>query len=400
MRAGAIYRVGIAVPGTYPPPPLLELRDCRAPIVIEGNNAVMRGPAGALFGTFDNAGKKLHPAMPYYGAPAIRVPYRYMILIERCASVTIRNLELDGMIGSARIGGQYGDTGWQIAMMGLKLVDNRGPELISSVYSHHHGLDGVMIDGPNVSSTSRVLQNVRCEYNGRQGCSVVGGTGYQFIGCTFAKTGRSAVVSAPSAGVDIEAEGTKRVSGLRFSNCRFIDNAGVGLLADQGPSHDVVVTDSLLVGTTSWAAWPRKPGFRFQRCKFVGAIVNAYGSDNPREAAQFVDCTFTDDPALAPGGRVYGRDGSVPMVDLGGSLGGGRNVAFVRTKFTFTQGKLPWTVGSIFEDVTMIQSTRAVSFPRGIYRGHNILRGSIDTNPSSIEGTVDFNGKIVGPSRF
>jgi hypothetical protein len=400
FQAGSIYLVGTSRPAAYPPPPLLEIHGCRKPVVIQGNGAIIRAVPNALFGTFEANGRPSRRPMPNFDQTEIRVPYRRMILIEGCGEVTVRNVELDGMVGNAVVGGGYGDTGRQVAMIGLALVDNAGPELVEDLYSHHHGLDGMMLDGPVYAGATRIFRNVRCEYNGRQGCSVVGGHRYRFENCRFAHTGRSRVSSAPGAGVDIEAEGGKRVSDIVFAGCEFVDNSGPGLLADQGPSSDVSVRDSLLVGTTTWAAWPRKPGFLFERCRFVGAVVNAFGSEDPREATRFVDCTFTDSPAQSANGKVYGSGGEVPIVDLGGSYAAGKNVAFITSRFHLTSGgRLPWTVGSIYQDVTMEQASAQTAYPRGIYRGRNVLNGPIDTVSSRNEGIMIFNGKTFRAGR-
>lgn len=397
FATGAVYRVGAVRPRAYPPPPLIEVTECRNSVVLEGNGAVIRSTTGAQFGTFGSNGLPSRRAMPNYVQGEIRVPYRYMLLFQRCASVTVRNLELDGAIAGATIGGGYGDTGWQAPMIGLAMVDNAGPELVENIHSHHHGLDGMMLDGPRSAGALRTFRNVRCEYNGRQGCSIVGGHRYRFESCRFAHTGKSRVSSAPGAGLDIEAEGGKEVTDVAFARCEFVDNSGPGLLADQGPSSNVVVRDSLLVGTTSWSAWPRKPGFVFERCTFVGAVVNAFGSENPREATRFVDCTFTDSTVQSPSGRVFGREGAVPIVDLGGSYASGKNVAFIRSRFALSgKGRLPWTLGAIYEDVAMEQASTQTAYPRGVYRGYSVLRGPIDTNPSRIEGKIQFNGRLVG----
>ena len=85
--------------------------------------------------------------MPYLG-PGLATPYRYMLRIADCTGpVEVADLELDGNVGGLRIGGQYGDTGWQIPATGLALLNNRGAELVRNVHTHHHGQDGVLIDG-------------------------------------------------------------------------------------------------------------------------------------------------------------------------------------------------------------------------------------------------------------
>lgn len=381
---------------TWEPLPVIALAHLARGVTIAGNGAVLRAAVASRFGSFDHSsGKPIRPKMPHYDVDTIATPYKYMILVQNSGGpVVIRDLELDGNIAAMEIGGEWGDTGRQIAMSGIYLRDNAADERLSNIYSHHHGQDGIILDGPDRTNVAlRTLDRVRCEYNGRQGCSVVGGRGYHFTNCDFSRSGRAAVFSAPGAGVDIEAERDKRVRGLRFSNCRFEDNAGCGLLADQGDSADVVISGSIMVGTTAWSAWTRKPGFRFEKCKFVGAIVNAFGSDDAAQATHFVDCSFTDDLAQAGHRPVYGGDGSVPIVDLGGSFGSGRNVSFVRCRFVLNYGgRLPWTVGTIFQDVTMTQKSRTVAYPRGIYRGVSTINAPVDLYSSRVEGTLTVNG--------
>lgn len=398
------YMVGCQRPAQPPsdrfePLPIIELEDLADGVTIEGSGAVLRAIAGGRYGSFDASGRPFHPQMPFFDGSARASPYRFMIRVARSRGpVVIQNLELDGNIAAMRIGGEWGDTGRQIPMTGIGLFENAASELLADLYLHDHGQDGLLIDGSHKRSIfPRRIDRVRCIANGRQGCSVVGGNGYRFANCEFSRTGRGRISSSPGAGVDIEAEGGKCVDSLSFTGCVFDDNFGAGVVADSGRSSDVVFENCRFIGITNWSAWPSKPGFRFQRCTFAGAVVRAFASADPRQATQFFDCRFTDrDPKT--GRPAYGSDGAVPMVDLGGSFQAGINVAFVRCAFDFgLKGKLPWTAGSIFDSVRMFQKSDAPSYPRGVYRGVSKITGPAVLASTQVEGKLTLNGRLLMP---
>jgi hypothetical protein len=318
-----------------------------------------------------------------------------MIKVEDCGGpIEISDIELDGNVGSLHIGGRYGDTGWQIRAIGLALVNNRGAELIRDVHTHHHAQDGLIIDGVDedaAGAAPRRIVGLRSEYNSRQGCSIVGGRNYRFERCRFNHTGQVEVTSAPGAGVDIEAEAGKKNRGLSFADCEFSNNAGCGMVADTGDSEGAEFIGCTFVGTTSWSAWPCKPQFRFRNCTFAGALVRAFGDDDPARAAQFVDCTLTDDPTLSPTGELYGGSNSDrPLADLSDA----RNVLFSRCSFLAThKAVLPWSTGAIYADCRMEQSTQTISFSRGTFTGANVINGRANLTGSRIVGDVILNGE-------
>jgi len=379
----------------FEPARLLEFTGCRRPLVIRGSGARIRCADGLRYGVFDERGNPMRRPMPYLG-PGIATPYRYMIRIADCTGpIEIADLELDGNVGGLRIGGQYGDTGWQIPATGLALVNNRGAELVRNVHTHHHGQDGLLIDGVEQPAARR-LADVRAEHNGRQGCSLVGGRGYAFERCRFSHTGRAGLASAPGAGVDIEAEGGKRNRDHSFTDCAFVDNVGSGLVADSGPSEGATFRGCTFVGTTNWSAWPNKPRFQFHDCRFVGALVRAYGDADPARAAQFHGCTFSDDRRLSPNGRVYpGENPDAPIADLSDA----RNVLFDRCRFLATTGALPWSVGAIYADCVMEQSSNKPSYPRGRFVGRNTINGRVDLYSSTIVGDLFVNGRRIARGR-
>ena len=316
-----------------------------------------------------------------------------MIRVEDCSGlIEIRDLELDGNVGSLRIGGQYGDVGWQIPADGIHLVNNRGTEKLSRIYSHHHALDGILIDSTDRRDTTSMIRSVRSENNGRQGCSITGGRNLVFDDCNFNNSGRAGIASAPAAGVDIEPEAGKVIRDLHFQRCTFSNNSGAGMVADSGDSAGVTFDDCTFIGTTNWSAWPNKPGFRFSRCSFVGALVHAFGDVDPERACQFHHCTFRDDPRLSPSRLVYGgTNPSRPVADLPDN----KNVLFDHCEFDLTDRLvLPWTTNvTIFSNCLMRQRSATQSYPRGTFVGRNSITGNVNLYSARIKGDLLLNGR-------
>lgn len=112
--------------------------------------------------------------------------------------------------------------------------------------------------------------------------------------------------SAPGAGVDLEAEASRYVIETTFEDCAFEDNSGAGLLAEQATNtFNVSVRNCKFVGTTSWAAWCRRPGFKFEHCLFVGSQTGMWSDADATDAAYYHRCKFTTDANLSPTGVVY-----------------------------------------------------------------------------------------------
>lgn len=403
--AKANYRVGrqrLAQPGgryLFEPHPILVFVGCSRGVRIHGNDARLYCAPGLRFGTFARGGARAtRNVQPFYGDGETATPYVAMLSFTDCAGpIHVSGLELDGNLDSLIVGGGWGDVGWQIPACGILLTNNRGDEILEDIHSHHHALDGLMIDGDDDASlarrvTRRVVR-LRADGNGRQGCSLVGGRRYTFIGCRFSRTGKAGLSSPPAAGLDIEAEGDKVVRDISFEDCDFVDNSGCGLLADSGDGADATFTRCRFAGTTSWSAWPKKPGFAFDHCDFVGAIVNCHGDDIPARATRFTDCRFLDDPGLAPHRTVFlggGRTG--PVADLSST----RNVRFERCAFALEHdGILPWSVHAIYADCDMRQRQPAPAYPRGTFLGRTRIVGNVHLEASRIQGDVILNGRAV-----
>lgn len=386
------YRVGTTGP-TFKPVRLMAFSGCVRPLIVRGNGAKLRCADGQRYGAFGPDGLPVPGIQKHAPPDSIMRPYGAMISVEKCrGSIDISDIELDGNLDAHVVGGKHGDTGWQIGCNGLSLRDNLGTETLSNLYIHHHAEDGIYIDGIDMPTPGvrRRLVNLRCEGNGRQGMSITGGHDYEIARSSFAQTGRGKIASAPAAGVDIEAERHKRIRNLSFTDCRFSDNRGCGMVADSGDSADVRFLNCTFIGTTNWSAWPNKPGFSFAHCLFLGSLVHPFGSDDPALAARFVDCTFSDDPAQSPTGKLLLRK------NLSADIAHAQNVLFDRCRFLMQHdGILPWSAGVIWLNCEMSQRSDEVAHTRGTFRGFNRITGLVDITPSMIEGTLVINGRTV-----
>ena len=380
---------------SFRPEKLLEISGCTRPVRILGNGARLRCAAGLRYGTFDAATGQAHFHDMPYAAPSERAtPYESMILIEKCSGpVEIRDLELDGNLGEMIIGGRYGDKGWQIPASGLRLRDNSGPEFVRNLYTHHHGQDGVYLDGADMDRKSGGrFENVRAQYNGRQGVSAVGGRDYAFADCDFSHTGKADLFSPPGAGVDIEAHRGKQVRRLTFDRCRFADNSGVGMVADSGNSANVTFRDCRFLATSAWGVWPQKPYFAFERCKFVGSIVRCFSDPTGEQATRFTDCLFTDVPDDSLRQPAYLPRENGPIADLASAQG----MLFDKCRFVLRHGAvLPWSKYAIYRDCTMQQRAAKKGKPRGTYRGTTVISGPVVLSGSRFEGDLIVNGTRV-----
>jgi hypothetical protein len=382
----------------FTPADIIHISGCSAPVAIQGNGAKIRCAAGLRYGGFDpQSGRPLPDSRDNLKSKNRAVPYLGIILIENCTgSVDISDLEVDGNLSGLVVGGRYARAGWQAAGSGIRLIGNSGAERLSRIHSHHHAQDGLYLKSTTDRTTATTVSDCVAEYNGRQGCTILGGRNYSFERCRFIRTGRAGIQSLPRAGVDIEAEGGGTIRNVAFSDCEFSDNAGFAMVAGSGDSADATFTRCKFVGTTNWAAWPNKPGFRFSNCTFVGQIVHVYGDPDPARAAQFMDCTFSDNPALSPTGQVYGgRIEAKPIAILTKS----QNALFNRCNFNLAGDMtLPMSTDVIYSDCTMTQRSPMPSRPGGTYLGRTTISGNANLTGSHIRGTVTLNGRPLPPT--
>lgn len=383
--------------GRFVPLDVIRIENCRKPVAILGRGATLKAPDGLRFGAFNPESGARHPTRLPFTDLEYRADAGVMVQVTGCSGpVRIEGLTLDGNAAAYALGGEWGDTGRQVGGDGIICMANTGGLTISDVRCRDHGRDGLMIGHPGLTPRSPrypvTLTDVTSERNGRQGLSWIGGTALTATRCRFNRTGRGRVVSAPAAGLDIEAEESVCRNG-RFVDCEFVDNSGVGMVADTGDSADVLFERCRFVGTTAWSAWPKKPGFVFRDCLFVGSIVQVFGDADPRRATQFIDCRFLGDPKLSPNGKVFG--------DYLGDLGAGdANVLMRRCDLRAVAPGigLLWSTGAIrFDNCTFRQAGPRQSFPRGVFTGTNRIdsAGPVGLEGSRFVGRVILNGRAL-----
>lgn len=397
-----VYRVGAqqlarrrGAGRAHLPADIIHIARCTRPVSIRGRGATLKAADGLYFGAFDPVTGAIHRARMPFVDVNFRSDAYVMIMVRGCTSgVAIEGLTLDGNQAGYTLGGEWGDVGRQVTAVGILLDGNKGPVSIVDVRSHDHGQDGIMLVHAGLAPRSPrypvMLTNVVCDRNGRQGLSWVGGTQLTATRCRFTRTGRGRIGSPPGAGLDIEAEGSICRNG-RFVECVFEDNVGVGMVADSGDSSDMAFERCAFVGTTNWSAWPRKPGFGFSDCLFVGAMCNVHGDTDPARATRFYKCQFHSDPARSPTGTVYGQW----LADLGA---GATNVLFRDCDFRAITSNtaLPYTPSDVrYEDCRFSQAGPQPSYPRGIFTGDNRIEsvGPVGLEGSRFVGRVTLNGR-------
>jgi polygalacturonase len=81
--------------------------------------------------------------------------------------------------------------------------------------------------GPTTPSTAVSLCGVSADHNRRQGLSIAAADGVVVRRSRFSNTRGT----APESGIDLEPDHGNTVTNLRISECTFVDNAPLGVLA-------------------------------------------------------------------------------------------------------------------------------------------------------------------------
>lgn len=277
-------------------------------LTIEGQNkAVLQFDNSLRFGSFDPSNGK-----PYLKGGNNFTKRNFLafagsiFFIQKSINIKITNIELDGNSGNLILGGVYGDVGIQAPHTGIYIDDSRNV-IVDKIHAHHFGLDGMQIvnrSGNSNKPDGIIINNSNFEYNARQGLSWVGGNDLTVTNSNFNHTGKGKFSSPPSAGVDIEAE-VGPIRNGKFIGCEFINNKGVGLLADNGPSSNCTFNDCTFWGVTTWSIWINRPAFSIVNSKIYGSIVHGYDAKEDAEATKYINCHFEDKPYM--GQQPFGR---------------------------------------------------------------------------------------------
>jgi hypothetical protein len=304
--------------------PILMLKDLRSSLIIEGegpSKVKLQLQAGLKFGSFDPITGQVFQPKGRFLDRDYASETGVMIDVSQSPSVHIKNLELDGNLDTAILGGSYGDQGRQLTACGIRLYNNANVH-IENIDAHDHALDGIIIGHTGVTEKSpsypHLVENVTSEYNARQGISVVGGNGVIIRNSKFNHTGKKRFHSSPGAGIDLEAE-KSIIRNVVIENIESIDNTGVGIVADSGDSADVLIKKSRVVGTTHYALWLRKPRYRLEDSHITGTVVNLYSKGPDAFVAK--NTTFDDLDYITPEGKNLGAFHSSSVIELDHSGG-------------------------------------------------------------------------------
>jgi hypothetical protein len=116
----------------------------------------------------------------------------------------------------------------------------------------------------------------------------------------------------------------------RYTRCRFIDNAGPGLICWHKQNvEDVLCDDCVFEGTSYYSALVVSPRTMFRRCQFYGTYTGAHGDVDAARATRFEECQFADarEDKSEPSKRAFTRlDGTLAYV-------AGENVTFETCRF-------------------------------------------------------------------
>jgi hypothetical protein len=315
---------------------VIVIENCTNPVVIEFQGAKLKLANGLKFGSFNPVTGAAYypPSLPFVNYDYQASLGRMLTLYNNANVSVVGSSEFDGNIANVTLGGQWGDTGYQIVAYGIWAYNNNLCR-IENAYSHHHSLDGMASGYDGITTEGGVAYpftviNSAFTNNARQGWSVTGGRGITAINCKFNNTAKDIpFASSPAAGCDLEAEGGW-IRDVLFLDCEFSNNGGAGLVADSGNTAGVTCIRCKFIGTTSASVWPLKPRFAFYDCLIVGTAFNAYYSaTDPGAATKFFNCKFSDQSIYSPTGTVY--DGGYLA-----NFEGGANVVLENCEFFAT----------------------------------------------------------------
>lgn len=360
---------------SYQGQPMLKINGCTKPVVIDGNGATIKLANGLHFGSFDNRTGAVHhaPAGGFYDYNYVAYPGS-MIDLTNNVSVIIRNLTLDGNLQQQRIGGYWGDTGIQLPADGIISRDNN-EIIVEGVTSRYFLRDGIVIGNTTPDAKAPVkrifLLNSVFDGNTRQGLSWVGGNHLIASNCKFINTGKTVnvftkktVISAPAAGIDMEAEMGLIRNGT-FNDCLIDNNGGAGFLT-VGDVANITYSGGKIIGATNWSIYGSGPKAVFQNTTIVGSPVNLRTGTGPNDPdnTRFNNCLITMDSTLSPTKKVYGNY----VMDFGGGAGGFFTNCIIDSK---NRGTVYGGNGCVFTDCTFKQSPTAEG-----YNGYPFMSGN------------------------
>ena len=208
-----------------------------------------------------------------------------IILISNSNNVEVLGGKIKGDVGRHHyLQGTTSEWG-----MGVRITTSTNVS-VHDIYISNCTGDGIYITGlptdyiSDYSKASKniVLRKVVCDFNRRQGLSVICVDGLLVEGCTFSNTGRIEKIP-PSAGIDIEPNVNQglhnSVRNILIKDCMFKGNAGRSFDADAGVSdgykdnfENIIVTDCIADGPFFFGA----QNIKVEKSKMESIIIRPY----------------------------------------------------------------------------------------------------------------------------
>lgn len=253
-------------------------------LVVEFQGAKISTASGLRFGAFNPASGE--PATVQTSSAAYSNTPNNIMRFFQCDNITIINPNLDGNLDNLIIGGGFGDTGIQIPHSGIRL-ESCSKYTVLNPTTNNFGLDGLYLTRGGAHNATII--NHSSFGNGRQGCSLVGGTDVTFINPIWADTGRGQVYSLPGAGLDIEPN-FQEVDNIHIINPSSYNNTGPALLSlIPDKVKGVTVSGGVLASTGSGRSVWDETGVRFSGVRIIGNVVKTH------DKTVFEGVTFTDE---------------------------------------------------------------------------------------------------------
>lgn len=381
---------------------IVSIANCTKPVILDLRGVTIKTAPGLKYGSFSpttGAAVNVSPVVLPYAVADSAAQIGNMFLLTNNASVEILGpFELDGNINNQVIGGQYGDTGWQLQHTGIKAYGNGAFAIRTSANLHHFGLDGVAMGWPGMTralaTKPHYLESVSSTYNGRLGASWVGGNHLFATNCTFSNTGQNGVVASnPGSGFDAENEsGSAEGEGLfgaTFINCNFDNNRSTAFVSDEAPATDITFNNCRFSGsTTGYAIWPKVMRLVMSGCLIVGRALAFKAVTSAVDAAQISNTVFSTDVADAPYGGM--------TADSGFDIQAAHYASFTSCTFKMGTYGMLWGTDPV-EYPTFTNCRFTASGTQAPFRGHfygttTLTGGTTATTYIDNHGTFLING--------
>lgn len=264
----------------------------------EGCKFVME--AGLKYGSFHPVtGAAYTPTMPFYQYD-YRAETGRLFRIERNKSVTVTgSVEFDANDSTRAIGGQWGDTGWQVWEQALYIRENTRYVSTAAMYLHKFMTDCAYFVGAIGADALMVVENLIAIKGGRNVVTWAGGDNCYFNECIIGLQGQgdSALRSLPASTIDVETE-ISSGRNLNFNNCEFLTSEN-GVTAIYANVYGVKFNNCNFYADRDDDVslyWNVK-GTDFNSCNFYGPMLTTNQNTNANHKLTntiFRDCYITN----------------------------------------------------------------------------------------------------------